>query len=94
MLGDDSQRGGRQEGDAGGRLNRLMLSGSPPAEKGLRFVMQLEVRVKGLQGESDGGIGFYGHSLEGVEELSALAGEESVRGEARDCGHGACKLIG
>ena len=38
--------------------------------------MQLELGLKGLQCQSDSRISFYSHSLECIEELSALAGEE------------------
>src|ERR1700722_19693558 len=43
---------------------------------------------KELQGESNGGVGFFSHDLKCVEELSALAGEESVCREAGERGHG------
>lgn len=54
--------------------------------------MRLE-RVEGLQCKSDSGISFYSHNLQCVKELLALAGEESIGGEACDRGDGACKSI-
>ena len=51
-------------------------------------------RARGLQHQSDSGISLFSHCLECVEELSALASEESVGGEACDRGHGAGKFIG
>lgn len=44
--------------------------------------------------QADCGIGFDSHGLQQLEEPRALAGEEAVGGEARDCSHGACEPIG
>jgi hypothetical protein len=48
----------------------------------------------GLERETNGGIGLGGHSVQYVEELSALADEEPIRCEALDGSDGAAKLIG
>jgi hypothetical protein len=50
--------------------------------------------MESLKCEAEGGVGFESQGLKCVEELPALAGEESIGGEACDCGHGACKFIG
>src|ERR1700733_2412729 len=65
-----------------------------PEKERPSFLMQLELGLKGLVCESDGGISFYSHSLECIEELPALAKEEPIRGEACDRSDGSCKFIG
>ena len=62
--------------------------------------VSIEAQVRGtglgprLERQSKGCVSFDSHDLQRGEELPALAVEETVCGEARDCGHGSCKLIG
>ena len=56
--------------------------------------MQHKLKLKGYSLMGPRGIGFDGHSLQGIEELPALAEEESICGKACDRSDGACKFIG
>ena len=62
--------------------------------------VSIEAQVRGtdlgprLERQSKGCVSFDSHDLQRGEELPALAVEETVCGEARDCGHCAGKLIG
>ena len=73
----------------------LWVSGAPSMWRAAPDVLTLyKLGWNGLERETNGGIGLGSHSVQYVEELSALADEEPIRCEALDGSDGAAKLIG